>query len=69
MIAAIEERKQAADVDEEEEDTTASRFVSRILRYLLKGSVAKDKVVRFRIMQCIAEMISHLGEIEYVMPE
>lgn len=62
----IEER-QKREVDEDEDDTTASRFVARILRYLCKGSVAKDKVVRFRVVQCIAEMISHLGEIEYVI--
>ncbi|KAH9922432.1 nuclear condensing complex subunit [Fomitopsis serialis] len=48
----------------EEEETTASRFVSRVLRFLLSGCVAKDKNVRYRVVQCIAEMIAHLGEID-----
>lgn len=57
-----------ADTKDEEEETTASRFVTRILRFLLSGCVAKDKNVRYRVLQTIAEMIAHLGEIEYVSP-
>ncbi|KAL6308311.1 nuclear condensing complex subunit [Sparassis latifolia] len=59
---AVEERKRK-EMDEDE-DTTASRFVTRVLKFLLKGCVAKDKVVRFRVVQCIADMILHLGEID-----
>ncbi|KZT66150.1 hypothetical protein DAEQUDRAFT_730656 [Daedalea quercina L-15889] len=57
---AVEDTKEKG----EEEETTASRFVSRILRFLLSGCVAKDKSVRYRVLQSIAEMISHLGEID-----
>jgi hypothetical protein len=32
----------------------------------LKGFVAKDKSIRFRVLQMVAEMVSHLGEIECV---
>ena len=56
------------DDDDEEEDTAQSRFVLRLLRFLLKGCLAKDRVVRFRVVQCLSEMIAHLGEIEYVRP-
>ncbi|KAF8163123.1 nuclear condensing complex subunit [Crassisporium funariophilum] len=54
-------------LDEDEDDdnpTTASRFTARLLKHLLKGFVAKDKNVRFRVLQSVAEMISHLGEID-----
>jgi condensin complex subunit 3 len=49
---------------DEDEDTTASRFIARLLTYLLRGFVAKDKSVRFRCVYLVAEMVSHLGEIE-----
>ncbi|CAL1698734.1 unnamed protein product [Somion occarium] len=62
--AMEEANKRGDDDDAEDFDTTAARFISRVLRFLFKGSVAKDKVVRYRVMQCIAEMISHLGEID-----
>ncbi|GJJ15062.1 hypothetical protein Clacol_009337 [Clathrus columnatus] len=50
--------------DDDDEDTTASRFVARLLRHLLKGFLAKDKSVRYRVLQVVSEMISHLGEID-----
>ncbi|KAI0801857.1 hypothetical protein BC629DRAFT_1438455 [Irpex lacteus] len=49
---------------DEEDDSTASRFVARLLKFLFRGSLAKDKTARFRTVQCIAEMVAHLGEIE-----
>ena len=49
---------------EDDEDTTASRFVSRLLKFLFQGFLAKDKSVRYRVLQLVAEMVSHLGEIE-----
>jgi condensin complex subunit 3 len=51
--------------DEDDESTTASRFTARLLRFLLKGFLAKDKSIRYRVLQTVAEMVSHLGEIEY----
>ena len=54
--------------EEEEEDNPASRFTARLLRWLFDGFLAKDKNVRFRVLQTVAEMIAHLGAIEYVNP-
>ncbi|EST10071.1 Nuclear condensin complex subunit 3, C-terminal domain protein [Kalmanozyma brasiliensis GHG001] len=52
------------DDDEEEEDTTATRFASLLLKHLLKGSVAKNKNVRYRCCGCIALFINGLEDIE-----
>lgn len=61
---ALEEKDEDGDDDDEDEDTYASRFTARLLRFLLKGFEAKDKNVRFRVVQSITEMISHLGTID-----
>lgn len=58
-----------AQIDEEEEeedddDTPTSRFISRLLRFLLKGFGAKDKIARYRAVQISAGVVSHLGEID-----
>ncbi|KIM46792.1 hypothetical protein M413DRAFT_23143 [Hebeloma cylindrosporum] len=50
--------------DEDDEDTPTSRFVSHLLNWLLQGFAAKNKVVRYRCIQIVSEMISHLGEID-----
>lgn len=50
--------------DEDDEDTPTSRFISRLLRFLLKGFQAKDKVARYRSVQISAAVVSHLGEID-----
>ncbi|KAL1941783.1 hypothetical protein VTO73DRAFT_6783 [Trametes versicolor] len=49
---------------DEDEDTIPERFLSHLVHFLLKGCTAKDKVVRYRVIQCIADTISHLGEID-----
>lgn len=49
---------------DDDDDSVASRFTARLLRFLLKGIAAKDKNVRYRVLQTLVEMISHLGEIE-----
>ncbi|TCD66080.1 hypothetical protein EIP91_001838 [Steccherinum ochraceum] len=49
---------------EEDEDTPASRFLARLLSHLLKGFTAKDKTVRHRSVSLVAELISHLGELD-----
>ncbi len=51
---------------DEDDDTTTERFLSHLLRFLLDGCVAKDKIVRFRVCQCIADTINYFGSIEYV---
>ncbi|KAF8636938.1 hypothetical protein AX17_003189 [Amanita inopinata Kibby_2008] len=50
--------------DDEDEDTTASRFTARLLKFLLKGFLAKEKIVRYRVLCMVAEMVSHLGAID-----
>jgi condensin complex subunit 3 len=47
-----------------EEDTTASQFTARLLKFLLQGFLAKDKAVCYRVLRLVAEMVSHLGKIE-----
>lgn len=60
------EQKKNQPHEDDDEDTPASRFTNRILRFLLKGFVAKDKTVRYRVVHLVAEMVASLGEIEYV---
>ncbi|KAG8897239.1 hypothetical protein FRB99_008349, partial [Tulasnella sp. 403] len=59
----VEEKEKAGKDEDEDEDTTASRFVSTLLKHLLRGFQAKDKNVRLRVVHCVAEMISSIGEI------
>lgn len=54
--------------EDEDEDTPASRFTARLLKFLLKGFLAKEKSVRYRVLCTVAEMVSHLGAIEWVSP-
>jgi len=52
--------------EDEDGDTIASRFTAKILDWLISGFMAKDKNVRYRVLQTVSEMVSHLGAIEYV---
>ncbi|KAG6908746.1 hypothetical protein DXG01_003450 [Tephrocybe rancida] len=61
---AVEERNADAADDDDEDDTTASRFTARLLKFLFKGFLSKDKSVRYRVLQTVAEMVSHLGEVD-----
>ncbi|KIK98064.1 hypothetical protein PAXRUDRAFT_824294 [Paxillus rubicundulus Ve08.2h10] len=61
---AMEIKKGEADDDDDDDDTTAARFVTRLLKFLLKGFLAKDKIVRYRCVHILTEMVSHLGEID-----
>lgn len=60
--------KEAASEDEEE-DTPTSRLVAALLKHLIKGFNAKDKIVRYRVVQIVAELIFSLGELESVFSE
>jgi condensin complex subunit 3 len=51
---------------DEDDDNLASRFVSRLLKWLLQGFLTKNKIVRYRVVFIVSELISHLGEIEQV---
>jgi condensin complex subunit 3 len=64
-VLAVEQKER--DSPDDDDDTTASRFVARLLKFLFQGFLAKDKSVRYRVVQLVAEMVSHLGEIEYVV--
>jgi condensin complex subunit 3 len=60
----LEFKKEDDGDDDNDDDTTAARFVARLLKFLLKGFVAKDKIVRYRCVHILTEMVAHLGEIE-----
>lgn len=67
FVAAEQQKNQPKD-DDDDDDSPSSRFTTRLLRFLLKGFLAKDKTVRYRVVHLVAEMVSSLGEIEYVSP-
>jgi len=48
----------------EEDDSTASRFIEFLIKALLKGFTSKDKIVRYRSVQFVAEIVTSLGELE-----
>ena len=65
--AKIREKKEAAgDEEDEDDDGPASRLVSQLLAFLLKGFQSKSKIARFRCVQLVALMVNSLGEIECV---
>lgn len=65
FIAADTKLKAGAEVsDDDDEESHVSRFVNTLVKHLLKGFEAKDKNVRYRTAQFIAEIISCIGEIE-----
>ncbi|RDX45406.1 hypothetical protein OH76DRAFT_1420865 [Lentinus brumalis] len=59
---ALEERQKNG--LDEDDDTTSERFLSQLLSFLLDGCNAKDKIVRFRVCQCIADTIVYFGSID-----
>lgn len=63
LLAA--QNKEAAG-DDDDEDTPTSRLVAALLKHLIKGFNAKDKIVRYRVVQIVAELILSLGELESV---
>ncbi|RDB27802.1 Condensin complex subunit 3 [Hypsizygus marmoreus] len=54
----------SAQRNDDTDDTLASRFVSRLLKWLLQGFTAKNKTTRYRSICFVSEMIAHLGEID-----
>ncbi|XP_006463480.1 hypothetical protein AGABI2DRAFT_208301 [Agaricus bisporus var. bisporus H97] len=49
---------------DEDEDTFVSRFVTRILKWVMQGFLAKDKNVRYRSLFIVSEMVLWLGELD-----
>ncbi|KAF9043571.1 hypothetical protein BDZ89DRAFT_236873 [Hymenopellis radicata] len=45
-------------------ETLGSRFISRLLNWLLSGFTAKNKVVRARCVQFVCEMIAGIGDVD-----
>lgn len=66
VLLVKEERDKEGENADEDEDTPASRLVAALIKHLLRGFQAKDKNVRYRVLYCVAEMISSIGEIECV---
>ncbi len=58
--------KEANEGEVLEEDTAANRFIERLVKYLLKGFEGKDKNVRFRVLQLVAELVPSMANIECV---
>ncbi|KAJ3774574.1 nuclear condensing complex subunit [Lentinula raphanica] len=48
----------------DEEETFASRFVTRLLEWLFQGFKSKNKMIRQRAIQLVIEMMSNIGEID-----
>lgn len=54
----------SARLNDEDDDTVASRFVSRLLKWLFQGFSAKNKITRYRSVSIVSELIVHLGELD-----
>ncbi|KAF8124444.1 nuclear condensing complex subunit [Boletus edulis] len=59
-----ETRKEEEEEDDNDNDTPAARFIARLLKCLLKGFIAKDKVVRYHCVRLLTETVARLGEVE-----
>ena len=59
--------RQPTPADDDDDETAASRFVARLIGYILKGFDAKDKNVRYRVLQITAEIMPYLSAQEYVL--
>lgn len=64
MSADLSQDAEKNNDDDNDEDTPFSRFISRLLKYLSKGFGAKSKIVRYRCMSFLSEIIAHIGELE-----
>lgn len=54
--------------DEDADNVPAVRFTSRLLKWLLQGINAKEKIVRLRVVSLVTDIIGHLNEMECVHP-
>ncbi|KAG8831458.1 hypothetical protein FRC17_003121 [Serendipita sp. 399] len=58
------DEQQQAERKSDDEDTLAARFVDFQIRAFLRGFTSKDKIVRYRSVQLVAEIVTSLGEID-----
>lgn len=56
--------KDDEDEDDELPDTVATRFINKLIKHLLLGSEAKDKNVRYRVLQLLVTMINGLENLD-----
>lgn len=47
-----------------EEESPHSRFVDHLIRHLLQGIQAKDRNVRYRVVQLLAYLVNFIGELD-----
>ncbi|KAG2735746.1 hypothetical protein G9P44_001960 [Scheffersomyces stipitis] len=47
----------------DEEDTYSTLFIQYLIHHLLRGIEARDKSVRYRVVQLLAYLVHHIGEI------
>ncbi|KAL7664237.1 Nuclear condensin complex subunit 3 C-terminal domain-containing protein [[Candida] zeylanoides] len=59
-----DEARRAQEDADLDEDTLTDRFVDYLLRHLLRGLQAKDKHVRYRVVQLLAYLLNNIGEID-----
>ncbi|KAJ9110074.1 hypothetical protein QFC19_001745 [Naganishia cerealis] len=52
------------DEEEETEESFSTRFANRLLKHLLSGCHAKDKSIRYRVVQLIVVLLNGFDEIE-----
>ncbi|KAJ1671197.1 chromosome condensation complex Condensin, subunit G, partial [Coemansia sp. RSA 25] len=71
MQALAKAKAKLADADDDvfsaeepEVDTVSSRFVELLIKYLLQGFQAKEKLTRMRCCQIVAMSVTSLGEID-----
>lgn len=58
--ASDESESDSDDLDE----TSASKFVDYLIHHLLRGILAKDKNVRYRVVQLLAYLVNYITEID-----
>lgn len=63
-LALAADAKPKDEDEEDDEGSPISRLAIRLMRHLLKGCMAKDKVVRYRCVQILAEIMGSMDEIE-----
>ncbi|TFK48905.1 ARM repeat-containing protein [Heliocybe sulcata] len=61
---ALEDRKKSGAGVHQDTETPASRLAARLLRFLLRGFLAKDKHVRYRVVQTLSEVVQHMPELD-----
>lgn len=51
--------------EEDDEDTCEDIFITMLINHLLRGIKAKDKNVRYRVVQILAYLVYYIGELDH----